>query len=116
MKRAALAVVLLAARAHADPVPAKAEPDPEPDSEAERAGDANLEPLDKRQGLVFGISIGPSLTFGADVGTGGAVSLRVGHVATPRLVFQLELNGSAVVHSVEDTMNPDKPGRLVANA
>jgi hypothetical protein len=90
--------------------------DPAPEPVATRAGDANLESTEQRRGFTFGVQVGPSLTFGADVGTGGALALRVGEVATPWTVIDLELAASAVLHSVEDPADPDGEGRLVANS
>lgn len=90
--------------------------DPAPEPVAMRAADANLESTEQRRGFTFGLQIGPSLTFGADVGTGGALALRVGQVATPWTVIDLELDGSAVLHTVHDPADPDGKGRLVANA
>lgn len=88
--------------------------DPEP--VATRAGDANLESTEQRRGFTFGVQVGPSLTFGADVGTGGAIGLRVGQVATPWTVIDLEANASAVLHAVPDPADPGGKDRLVANS
>ena len=115
MKLVAIALLAIARTAVADPA-SKPAIEPPPDPAATRAGDANLETLEQRRGYTFSIVAGPSLTFGADVGTGGALSLRMGQVATASTVVSFELNGSAVFHSVEDPANPDAPGRLVANS
>lgn len=98
------------------PLASVASAEPPADPAATRAGEANLETLEKRQGFTFGVMVGPSLTFGADVGTGGALTLRMGQVATPSTVVSFELNGAAVFHRVEDPADPDAPGRLVANS
>jgi hypothetical protein len=108
--RHALVLMPLASVASAEPAESKADP------AAARAADANLETLEKRRGLTLGVMVGPSLTFGADVGTGGALTLRMGQVATPSTVVSFELNGAAVFHRVEDPADPDAPGRLVANS
>lgn len=82
------------------------------DPAALRAGEANLESKARREGVTFSVAIGPSLTIGSapvGTGTGGAVSLRLGHVATPSTVILFELEGAAQLHK-NGTM-----GELVAN-
>ena len=68
---------------------------PPPDPAARRAGESNLETLERRRGLTGGIMVGPSFTIGTGVGNGGAVAVRLGQVATPSWVLTFELNGSA---------------------
>lgn len=89
----ALALLALGGTAHADK---------DPDPAAERAGDANLESKEHRTGLTFAGSLGGSITLGFgindSVGRGGAVSLRLGRVATPQTVITFELAFDAVLH------------------
>ena len=100
-----IGAVMVARIAHADPEPAK---EPIPDPAAARAGDSNLESIEQRRGIVFGASIGPSVTIGGGTGTGGDVALKLGHVATPTTVIQLVFGGSAQLHK-------DLNSTLVAN-
>jgi hypothetical protein len=73
-----------------------------PDPAALEAGEANLESTADRRGLVFAGSLGGAATIGFgiqdSVGRGGTVSLRLGHVATPRTVITFELQAAAVLH------------------
>ncbi|MDX2091129.1 MAG: hypothetical protein SFX73_24930 [Kofleriaceae bacterium] len=108
--RSLFAIALVAGARMAAGEPAVASPDPA----ASRVGEANLESLDKRQGMTFGAMVGPSLTFGSDVGTGGALTLRMGQVATPSTVMSLELNAAAVFHRVEDRLVANNTGSLLA--
>jgi hypothetical protein len=66
------------------------------------AEDANLEPPSGRSGVVFSASVGGGLMVGfgiADsVGRGGSASFRLGHVATSRIVLDLELDVVAALH------------------
>ena len=84
------------------PPPAAAPASEPPDSAAEEAGDATLDSTANRTGMTFAVALGGSLVagFGIEdsVGRGGAVSLRLGRVATPRTVITFELDGSAVLH------------------
>jgi hypothetical protein len=99
----ALAAALLA------PVPARAEdraapaPAPPPDPAAIEAGEANLEPIERR-GVVFTVALGGGLSIGLGMdnatGQGGAVTLRVGHVANARTVVAAELVGSVLLFGV----------------
>jgi hypothetical protein len=77
----------------------RAEP---PDPAVLEASDANLESTADRRGLTFAASVGGGFTagFGIEdsVGRGGAVSLRLGHVATPRTVITFEVQVAAVLH------------------
>ena len=100
--RLALVVWLAVAAAHTGLARAG-----EPDPTATAAGDANLESTARRQGtnLTLGFGGGFSLGFGIDgsVGRGGSGSLRLGQVATPRVVLTLELSGVALFHAVKTT-------------
>lgn len=84
---------------HADdrPAPAPAPPDEIADVESR---EANLESVAPRAGLVFAAAAGFGVLVGGDIGVGrgGAVSLRVGHVATRRTVITFELTGSGAQH------------------
>jgi len=97
-----LAAIVLLTIASMSSAAAEDAPDPSPDPVATRAGEANLESLAKRRGFTFGASIGPSVTIGkgTGTGTGGALSLKLGQVATPRTVIAFELNGSAQLSRV----------------
>ncbi len=80
--------------AHADPV----------DPVARRAGEeANLEPVTPRRGLVGGASLGPSFTTGETTGTGGALHLRLGHVASPTTVILFELGGATMFKRIDQS-------------
>jgi len=73
-----------------------------PDPSAIEAGDANLEPLGDRRGVTFAACFGGGLMVGFgikdSVGRGGAGSLRLGHVATPRTVVTFEIEGTGALH------------------
>jgi hypothetical protein len=88
----ALAIALVLA------VPATAFAD---DDDAD-ASEANLETKAPRSGVTLSAAFGPSfgVGFGIDgsVGTGGALTLRLGHVMTPRSVLTLELVGASQLH------------------
>jgi hypothetical protein len=103
IRLAALAVVTAAHLAYADapkaiPVPAGEPPDPA----VEQAGDANLESTADRRGFTFSVGLGGGLMIGfgiqGSVGRGGALSVRLGHVATPHTVITFEVATSAVLH------------------
>ncbi|HSK03145.1 MAG TPA: hypothetical protein VK932_17960 [Kofleriaceae bacterium] len=99
----AVAAALLA------PAPARAEdragaaPAPPPDPAAVEAGEANLEPIERR-GIVFTVALGGGLSIGLGMdnatGQGGAGTLRVGHVANARTVVAAEFIGSALFFGV----------------
>ena len=93
MGRAAAALLLFATAAHADPAP---------DPAAERAGFANLESIEHRQGFTFSAALGGSVTIGGGTGTGGNLALKLGRVATPKTVFTFVLGGSAQFHRSAD--------------
>jgi hypothetical protein len=66
------------------------------------AGDANLEPTRARSGVVLTAAIGGGLMVGFgiedSVGRGGSASFRIGHVATSRIVLDVELDLVASLH------------------
>src|SRR5688572_4792418 len=76
--------------------------DTAPDRAAIDAADANLEPTIRRRGTTFTLALGGGLMAGfgiaGSVGRAGSVSLRLGQVATPRLVLTLETAITAVLH------------------
>jgi hypothetical protein len=76
--------------------------DAPPDPAAVEAGDANLQSTAARRGVVVAASVGGGATVGFgiqdSVGRGGALSLRLGHVATPRTVITFELQATATLH------------------
>ena len=104
----ARAVVLVALSAagslgHADTAkPTTAPKDATPDPAVDDAAEANLESTEDRRGLTFAGSFGGGLILGFgikdSVGRGGAVSLRLGHVATKRTVITFELGFTAALH------------------
>lgn len=96
---------VLAGVAHAAPAtgePARPAEADAPDPAAVEAADANLESKIRRRGTTFTIAFGGGLMAGFGIegsaGRGGGVSLRLGQVATPRLVFTLETTTTAVLH------------------
>lgn len=107
MKAAAIATAVAVSRiAGADPAPPA---DPKPDPAAARAADANLESIEHRRGIVFGAALGPSVTIGGGTGTGGDLSIKIGHVATPSTVITMVIGGSAQLHKI------GSDGELVPN-
>jgi hypothetical protein len=102
--RAALLVACATTGAHADAPQgaAAASADATPDPAVQDADEANLETTESRSGLTFAIQLGGGLTVGFgikdSVGRGGALSLRLGHVATRRTVITFELTGTASLH------------------
>jgi hypothetical protein len=97
------AAVLASTPAWAESTPAVAR-EPLPDPAAVEAGDANLESIALRKGFIFTLALGGALSvgFGMDnaTGQGGAVTLRLAHVANARAVFATELVGTALFFSV----------------
>jgi hypothetical protein len=80
------------------PAPASEAPDPA----VEEASDANLESTANRRGMTVAAAVGGGLIagFGIEdsVGRGGALSLRLGRVATPRTVIVFEFDGAVALH------------------
>jgi hypothetical protein len=76
---------------------ATAEPDVIADEESR---EANLESKAPREGVTVSLSLGAGLLVGGDIGVGrgGAVSARIGHVATRRTVITFELTGTGALH------------------
>ena len=101
--RAALALVAaLAGTAAAGPAPAAATTPPPspPDPGAQHAADeANLVSNAPRSGVVVGLGLVAGTIIGKDVGRGPGLSLRLGHVATPRTIITFELSGSGLLHT-----------------
>lgn len=99
----ALAAALLA------PAPARAgdrtdpAPDPPPDPAVVEAGEANLEPIERR-GVVFTVALGGGLSVGLGMdnatGQGGAGTLRLGHLANARTIVAVELLAGALIFGV----------------
>lgn len=81
----------------AKPRPAPAPSPPDPDT-VEAASEANLESDAPRAGVVLAASVGAGITMGDGVGRGPALSLRVGHVATPVTVLTFEIVGGSLLH------------------
>ena len=79
-----------------------ADPDKSDPLAREAAEEANLESNAPRAGLTLSAAVGGSLVVGSDggVGKGGALSLRLGHVATPHTVITFEIVGGSYFHSV----------------
>ena len=62
---------------------------PDPYAE-EQAREANLVSNAPREGMTFSAALGLGLTLGDGVGRGPGVSVRLGHVATPRTVLTFD--------------------------
>ncbi len=109
--RLAVALVLIARVAAADPAKdSKKVPDPPPDPLAQNAADeANLESIAPREGFTMSFAFGGAMMLGGDggVGTGGMVTARIGHVATPNTIITFELTGGSTLHSVGMTPNKE---------
>ena len=110
--RAVAALVAASSIAHADaPRPGSPAASP-PDPAVQEAGDANLESTANRRGLTFATTLGGGLMLGFgikdSVGRGGSLSLRLGHVATPRTVITFEVGATAALHRPAKTVEqPD---------
>jgi hypothetical protein len=109
--RVAVATTLATGVARAEPARPAAARESEPDPAVQDATDANLETTESRSGLTFTASLGGGLTAGFgitdSVGRGGALSLRLGHVATRHTVITFELTGTASLHKAA-TMSSTK--------
>jgi hypothetical protein len=97
-----LGATLAAVTARAESAKPTAARASEPDPAVQDAADANLETTESRSGLTFTVALGGGLTAGFgitdSVGRGGALSLRLGHVATRHTVITFELTGTASLH------------------
>jgi len=96
-------VLVVAGVARADaPRPMFAPTSEPPDPAVAEAGDANLESTANRTGLVFSGSVGGGMILGLGIGDsagrGGAISLRLGHVATPHTVIAFGLDVTFALH------------------
>jgi hypothetical protein len=82
--------------------------EPPPDPAAIEAGDANLESTSARQGISFTFGFGGALSVGFGMenatGQGGALTLRLAHVANARSVVAVELSGVALFFSVAGSL------------
>jgi hypothetical protein len=91
----------------AAPAAAPASESTAPDPAAIEAGDANLVPTAARTGTTLAAALGGGLLLGVGIegstGRGGAVSLRLGHVATPHTVITLELGVTGALHRPKET-------------
>lgn len=98
--RAALAVVVVLAPglAAADDAPPAIDPDPRAVAEAR---EANLVPESVREGFAIGIALGGAMQLGYGIsessGTGPGFNLRLGTVASPWLIWLLEISTTAYV-------------------
>jgi hypothetical protein len=107
---AAAAVASVAARARAEAAAgagagaAAPAPEPAPDPAVAEAGDANLESIAPRKDFIVTAAIGGALSIGIHMDNatarGGAVTLRLAHVANARAVFATEIVASALFFSV----------------
>lgn len=88
-----------------------------PDPSVADAGDANLEPETQRRGVAVTLAFGGGMTLGIGVdnatGRGGAGTLRISHVATPRTLLAIELVASALFREVSFGMGSDADKQLV---
>lgn len=82
---------------------------PAPDEIADvESREANLESAAPRVGLVFAVAAGFGVLIGGDIGVGrgGALSLRVGHVATRRTVITFEITATGALHKPATAEDP----------
>jgi hypothetical protein len=119
-------VVAAAGVAHAEALQAPVRP-AAPDPAVVEASDANLESTANRRGLTFAATLGGGLMIGLgikdSVGRGGSLSLRLGHVATPRTLITFELGITAALHRPSVTagqmtsgIKPNTDANLLAGA
>jgi hypothetical protein len=98
--RALVVIAALAGTALADGSVAP----PPPDPAATYAGEeANLESKELRRGFVGGGALGGSFTTGSTTGSGGALSLWLGQVATPRTVVLFEVAAATQFKRIDET-------------
>jgi len=116
---AVLALCAVGGSAAAETRVAAAEPKPDTIADEESA-EANLETKAPRDGLTFTFAVGAGLLLGGDVGIGrgGALSARIGHVATRRTVITFELSGTGALHKrgSDGTVATDSNAGLYAGA
>ena len=86
------------ARADGNGTDPPGEPSPPDPNAEEQAKEANLVSNAPREGMTFSFALGGGLTLGDGVGRGPGVSLRVGHVATPRTVLTFEATIGSLLH------------------
>lgn len=121
MNRAAVLVIAVLFAAPAARVAAAPASTPPPDEIADiESREANLESAAPRAGLVFAAAAGFGVLIGGDIGVGrgGALSLRVGHVATRRTVITFEITATGALHkpSMADPPVTDTNAGLFAGA
>ena len=95
---------------------ARADDAPDPHAE-HHAREANLESIEPRRGVTFSATIGSGLILGdgADDPV-GALSLRVGRVATENDVIELELNFGTYFHSLgNERLTDTSSSALIGN-
>jgi hypothetical protein len=80
------------------------------------AEEANLVSIAPRVGLTFAIAVGGAMLLGGDggVGRGGALSLRVGQVATPNTIITFELTGGSALHDTQGMLLHNDDGNVLA--
>lgn len=95
--------VVAAAPARTDEPPPPIDPDPRAVAEA---SEANLVPESVREGFAFGIAVGPAVQLGYGVrdatGKGPGVNLRFGTVASPSLIWLVEISTTAYQKEDDD--------------
>lgn len=101
----AIAAVLAAAPEARAETRATAKPDENTDIEA---SEANLESSLPRAGVMVGLAGGFGVLIGGDIGVGrgGALSIRLGHVATRSTEITFELTGTGALHKIGMTDSP----------
>jgi hypothetical protein len=116
---AVLALCAVGGSAAAETRVAAAQPKPDRIADEESA-EANLESKAPRDGLTFTFALGGGLLLGGDIGIGrgGALSARIGHVATRRSVitFELSLTGALHRRGTEGEVVTDSNAGLYAGA
>lgn len=120
MKRACLAALAIgsaAGVARAD-APGASPPAGDPDPAVEEASDANLESTASRTGIVVSGALGGGMIIGIGVddsaGRGPAVSLRLGHVATPHTVITFGVDLTLALHKPKEL--PGQSSAVQANS
>jgi hypothetical protein len=117
--RAAVLAVTVAGTLVAATPAAHADGKPDPNTDLE-ASEANLESSLPRTGVMFGIAGGLGVLIGGDIGVGrgGALSLRLGHVATRSTEITFEISGTGALHKLgmNDSPVTDTNAGLFAGA